>query len=78
MPTVKNIPGPYRFFFYSFDCNEPKHIHIKRENMVCKFWLDPVSLSENFGFTPTELNRIQKLIYTNIESLISAWHEHCG
>jgi hypothetical protein len=24
MPTVKNIPGPYRFFFYSFDCNEPK------------------------------------------------------
>jgi hypothetical protein len=23
MPTVKGISGPYRFFFYSFDCNEP-------------------------------------------------------
>lgn len=27
MPSVKDLPGPYRFFFYSFDCNEPKHIH---------------------------------------------------
>ena len=23
MPTVKGIVGPYRFFFYSFDCEEP-------------------------------------------------------
>src|SRR5437773_4737 len=21
MPTIKRIQGPYRFFFYSFDCN---------------------------------------------------------
>jgi hypothetical protein len=32
MPSIKNIPGPYRFFFYSFDCNEPKHVHAQREN----------------------------------------------
>ena len=34
MPTIKNIPGPYRFFFYSFDCNEPEHVHVQRENKV--------------------------------------------
>jgi hypothetical protein len=34
MPTIKNIPGPYRFFFYSFDCNEPEHIHVQRERMA--------------------------------------------
>jgi hypothetical protein len=28
MPTVRNLPGPYRFFFYSFDCNEPEHVHV--------------------------------------------------
>lgn len=65
MPTVKEIPGPYRFFFYSFDCTEPRHVHIKCEKMICKFWLDPISLSQNHGYSPRELNRIRKLIETH-------------
>jgi hypothetical protein len=49
MPTIKNIPGPYRFFFYSFDCNEPEHIHVQRERMgrtpdVVEFAVSPHSL----------------------------------
>jgi hypothetical protein len=54
MPTVRGISGPYRFFFYSFDCAEPKHIHVRREGMLCKFWLEPVALSFNDGFPPTD------------------------
>ncbi|MCF8114040.1 MAG: DUF4160 domain-containing protein, partial [Desulfotignum sp.] len=42
MPTVKSIPGPYRLFFYSFDCNEPMHVHVQRDKAVCKFWLNPL------------------------------------
>ena len=34
MPTIPGIPGPYRIFFYSFDCNEPKHVHVRRERFV--------------------------------------------
>lgn len=78
MPTVKNIPGPYRFFFYSFDCNEPMHVHVRRERMVCKFWLDPVALSKNRRFPPRELNRIRRIIYDNLDTIIEAWYEHCG
>ncbi len=37
MPTIKNVSGPYRLFFYSFDCNEPRHVHIQREDRLCKF-----------------------------------------
>jgi len=48
--SVKGIPGPYRFYFYSFDCNEPIHVHVQREKMICKFWLDPTTLSQNHGF----------------------------
>ncbi len=59
MPTVKGVPGPYRFYFYSFDCNEPKHVHVQREKLVCKFWLEPVALSKNYGFSPRELNAIR-------------------
>ena len=78
LPTVKNITGPYRFFFYSFDCNEPMHVHVRREKMTCKFWLQPIALGRNQGFTPRELNRIRRLIQDNHEMIIEAWHEHCG
>ncbi|MDQ3774036.1 MAG: DUF4160 domain-containing protein [Pseudomonadota bacterium] len=65
MPTVKDIPGPYRLFFYSFDCNESKHIHIQRDKLTCKFWLEPITLSKNSGFSPKELNSIRRIIEVN-------------
>jgi len=77
MPTVKGIVGPHRFFFYSFDCEEPMHVHVQREKMICKFWLDPISLSQNYGFSPKEINHIRKIIKANLGKLIEAWHEHC-
>lgn len=78
MPTVKNIVGPYRFFFYSFDCNEPMHIHIRRDRMTSKFWLEPIGLARNQGFRPRELNQIRTLIKDNYDTIIEAWYEHCG
>ncbi len=30
MPTIP-MPGPYRFFFYSGDRDEPPHVHVERE-----------------------------------------------
>jgi hypothetical protein len=78
MPTIKNISGPYRFFFYSFDCNEPKHVHIQRENLLCKFWIEPIILCRNYGFPPKELNSIRKIIEEHKELIMEAWDEHCG
>jgi hypothetical protein len=78
MPTIKNIPGPYPFFFYSFDCNESMHVHVQRERMVCKFWLEPIVLSKNYGFTSKELNTIREIIYNNRNKIVEAWYEHCG
>ncbi len=78
MPTIRGVLGPYRFFFYSFDCNEPMHVHVARERRLCKFWLEPVVLSFNDGFSPTELNRIRKIIFKHLEQIVEAWDEHCG
>ena len=78
MPRVRDIPGPYRIFFYSFDCNEPKHVHVQRERMVCKFWLEPVDLASNQGFAAQELMTIRRLINSNLERIVEAWNEHCG
>lgn len=78
MPIVRGIPGPYRLFFYSFDCHEPRHVHIRRERMMCKFWLEPVALSNNDGFSSRELNRIRAMILDHLEHIVEAWNEHCG
>lgn len=78
MPRVKGTWGPYRVFFYSFDCNEPMHVHVRHEKKTCKFWLDPVELAGNHGFSGKELNSIRRLIESNHVVIIEAWHEHCG
>ena len=77
MPRIKRIPGPYRFFFTSFDCNEPPHIHVEQENKTCKFWLEPVGLVRNRGFTARELNIIRRLIQNNLAMIMEVWDEHC-
>lgn len=44
MPTVLVI-GPYRFYFYSHESNEPPHVHVDREGCTAKFWLEKVTLA---------------------------------
>ncbi|MCH8255811.1 MAG: DUF4160 domain-containing protein [Gemmatimonadetes bacterium] len=77
MPTIKSIPGPFRFFFYSFDCNEPVHIHVQHERATCKFWLNPVALAANHGFSPQQLSRIRSVILEHHTAMFEAWNEHC-
>ena len=74
MPTVLRI-GPYRFFFYSGDRDEPQHIHVGRENRIAKFWLDPVTLKTGGGFSKTEVGRIERLVEGNSEHLVMSWNE---
>lgn len=77
MPTIREISGAYRLFFFSFDCNEPVHVHIQRERKVCKYWIKPVVLASNHGFSAIELNAIRQLIENNRNKILEAWHEHC-
>jgi len=77
MPTVPRI-GPYRFFFVALDYPEPPHVHVRRENMVAKFWLDTVVLQRAGGFSRTELSRIAELVSENREYLLERWYEFFG
>jgi len=74
-PTVLQS-GPYRFFFFSSDRNEPTHVHVKRDDKLAKFWLAPVQMADNFGFSQTELNRIAALVREHEAALTKAWHEY--
>lgn len=74
MPTVLRV-GPYRLFFYSSDGDEPRHVHVERDDNVAKFWLDPVRLQSSGGFTGAELNRIEMVVIAGRDKLVEAWDE---
>ncbi len=70
--------GPYRIYIYSYDCQEPRHVHVDRENMSAKFWLEPViTLGVNYGFSRAELRRIERLLTEHLTLLKERWDEFC-
>ncbi len=77
MPTVLRS-GPYRFYFYSHEPNEPPHIHADRDDLSAKFWLNPVQLAGNFGFRAHELRDIQSIVIENQKEFLEAWNEFFG
>jgi hypothetical protein len=77
MPTVMRI-GPYRFHFYSREPNEPAHIHVTRDDLEAKYWLEPVSLASNHGFRKAELSKIEPLVQEHCDALIAAYIRYHG
>jgi len=74
MPTVLLIKG-YRFFFFSNERNEPIHIHIEKADSYAKFWLDPLFVAINHGFTSKELREISEIIEKNEILIRNKWDE---
>ena len=77
MPTVLRF-GPYRFYFYSADGDEPPHVHVERDENVGKFWIDPVRLAASGGFRRSELREIERIVSENEAAILEAWHGFFG
>jgi hypothetical protein len=61
-------------YFHSHEPNEPPHVHVDREDQSAKFWLEPVALARNLGFSPVELRRIQAMLKDNESMLLEKWN----
>ncbi len=75
MPTVFRS-GPYRFFFYSADRQEPRHVHVERDDCHGKFWLDPVRLHDSVGFRGPELGALEAQVAARADQLRKAWDDY--
>ncbi|MEQ8554350.1 MAG: DUF4160 domain-containing protein [Cyclobacteriaceae bacterium] len=75
MPTILRI-GPYRFYFYSADGDEPTHVHVQRDDYTAKFWVNPVRLDKNLGFRNKEINELFRMIEENQLFIIEKWNEY--
>lgn len=73
-PTVLQS-GPYRLFFSS-DRGEPIHVHVTRDRKTAKFWLEPVRLEYNDGFSVNELRKVEGVVVSNEAQLVQAWHDY--
>ncbi|MBI3684069.1 MAG: DUF4160 domain-containing protein [Acidobacteria bacterium] len=77
MPSVLRS-GPYRVYFYSHEPNEPAHVHVDRDDQSAKFWLKPVALAHNLGFSPVELRHIQRILKESESMLLEKWNARFG
>jgi hypothetical protein len=73
MPAIFT-DGPFRFFFYMGDRDEPPHVHVERDNRTAKFWLNPVKLQSTGGLRRHEIRRIERIIEENHTQLMEAWN----
>ena len=75
MPTILRT-GPYRFFFYATDRDEPPHVHVEREDKLIKFWIDPVRLQYSIGFSRIEIRRVERIIQDQRIQFLEAWNAY--
>jgi hypothetical protein len=77
MPTVLLING-WRFYFYANESNEPIHIHCKKAEKECKYWLDAENFSLTESFTYNMNNRdkrdVKRLIFEHFEYIEEQWN----
>ena len=74
MPTVLRV-GPYRFFFYAGDRDEPPHVHVERDDNEAKLWLDPVRLERSGGFSGKELRRVEHITAKHRQQRMDYWND---
>jgi hypothetical protein len=78
MPTVLLLSG-WRLFFYASEGNEPIHIHCKKGDMECKYWLhrDEFEISEAYSYNmgSAAKREIRKIIFDHFEYIENAWDD---
>ena len=60
------------------DGGEPAHIHVERDDLQAKFWLQPVRLEWSSGFNAKEVNTLQSLIERHRDHLLESWNVFFG
>jgi hypothetical protein len=73
VPTLLRI-GPFRFYFYSHEPNEPPHVHVDRGDATIKIWLDSLDVAKNRGFRAHEIGGIVAMVAKHRDGFVEAWH----
>lgn len=53
-------------------------MHIDAGESTAKFWLAPVSLHYNLGFSPRELRAVERIVLDHRQEFVEAWDAYFG
>jgi hypothetical protein len=78
MPTILMILG-WRLFFYANEGQEPIHVHRRKGDLECKYWLnsETFEIQEAFAFNMSSKDKreIRKIIFEHFEYIEEQWDE---
>jgi len=78
MPTILAQSG-WRLFFYANERNEPIHVHCRKGDIECKYWIDEdnFDLQEaySYGMSPRDNKQIRRIIFEHFDYIIEQWNE---
>ena len=78
MPTILFVMG-WRFFFYANEGNEPIHIHCKKGDMECKFWLDSLNFdveeAYSYNMNSNAMREVKKIIFEYFDFIEKEWNQ---
>lgn len=76
MPTILLIRG-WRLFFYSNERNEPPHIHARKGDADCKYWLRPdafdLEVAHEYNLSSADRRAVRQIIFEHFDYIYSEY-----
>jgi hypothetical protein len=81
MSTILLMLG-WRLYFYSDEGSEPVHIHARKAEAECKFWLHPdafdIEEAWSKALTPRLRREIREIVFDHFGLILSEWQRRHG
>ena len=81
MPTILVVRG-WRLFFYANERNEPPHIHARKGDMDCKYWLlvdvYDIDVVYEYNVAPSARRELRRIIFEHYDLLVSEYEQWHG
>jgi hypothetical protein len=77
MPTVFRWRN-CRFYFWSHEGNEPRHVHVDCAERTTKIWLSDLKVDRNRGFNSAEIKDLIEQVRLHRHEIQEMWDAHLG
>jgi hypothetical protein len=78
MPTILEILG-WRIFFYANEGHEPIHVHARKADIECKYWIDVdnYDIVEAYAsdLGPKDRRQVRRIIFDHFDYIVEQWDE---